>query len=195
MLHPNHLPTALIVCILGLVVLAALFDLAQRRIPNALVLWGLLVALPLRYHYFGLAGLGLGLAGFALALLVLMPFYLTKGLGAGDVKLMAAIGAFLGPQQVWIALVFCLAAASVIGVGYLIVKGGVGSYLRRYGQMLNTLRVSGSWLYIPPQEDEVAAERFPFGVAIAAGLFGFVYYTSPGFYAGLLTMLGQGGTV
>lgn len=192
MSDPSNLPTALIFFILSLVLIAALFDLVQSRIPNSLVIWGLLVALPVRYHYFGLTGVWLGLGGFVVCLLVFLPLYIGKGLGAGDVKLMAAIGAFLDPQQALVALIFCIGAASCIGVGYLIAKGGLLSYLGRYGQMLKALLITGRLLYIPPVAGEVAAQRFPFAVAIAAGVFGFIYYYYPDFYPGLFVSVSQG---
>ncbi len=189
----SDLPNALLFFILSLVLIAALVDLVQCRIPNSLVIWGLLVALPLRYHYFGLPGLGLGLGGFAVCLLGFLPLYLAGGLGAGDVKLMAAVGAFLDPQQALLALVFCINAATLIGIGYLIVNGGVGAYLRRYAQMFKALLRTGHWFYIEPARGEVAAQRFPFAVAIAAGVAFLIDYDYPAFYPGIVAAFSPGG--
>ena len=91
------LPTAALWTLVGL---AAAWDLSQRRIPNPLVLTGLLLGLGLQTQSGGLAGLGFSILGAAAALAILIvPFALRK-MGGGDVKLAMVAGAFLGPVQV-----------------------------------------------------------------------------------------------
>jgi prepilin peptidase CpaA len=94
-MHTNHwLDLALIALITG----AGTYDLAQRRIPNRLLLAGLAAAALL--HLVSpnpLSLLSTGLAGLATGLLLFLPLYLLRGMAAGDVKLMATVGAFTGP--------------------------------------------------------------------------------------------------
>jgi len=94
------------IILLCLVVQAAASDLAWRRIPNVLVLAGLLLALALHWRLGGApALLASGLAGAGAGLLLFLPFYALGGMAGGDVKLAAMAGAFLGPPQ---ALQFAL---------------------------------------------------------------------------------------
>ena len=79
-----------------LLLLAAACDIRTHRIPNALALAGLVVGLAGHGWRGGAPGLLLSLEGIAVAGLALLP-YAARGLGAGDVKLLGAVGALMGP--------------------------------------------------------------------------------------------------
>ena len=89
-------PAALILAVLVVVGIAAVYDIRYRRIPNWLVLTGILVGFGLNTFLFEWKGLRFSLLGLALAFLIYFPLYLLRGMGAGDVKLMASIGAMVG---------------------------------------------------------------------------------------------------
>ncbi len=78
-------------------------DLARRRLSNILVVAGLCCGVVLHAAGGGWRGLAASLAGTALGFVILLPLYLAGGLGGGDVKLMAAFGALLGPSGVLLA--------------------------------------------------------------------------------------------
>ena len=80
-------------------------DLSHRRISNLLVVAGLLAGLALHIAAGGGRGLLLSLAGAAAGFAVLLPFHLLGGMGGGDIKLMAAFGALLGPAGILLAAV------------------------------------------------------------------------------------------
>src|ERR1700751_1600311 len=86
-------------CLLMLLAVAVGSDLHSRRIPNWLVLTGLTLALAVRL---GGARAAQGYSAWGLGLLtgggLFLPLYLLRGMGAGDVKLMAMVGAFVGPE-------------------------------------------------------------------------------------------------
>ncbi|SFF92783.1 prepilin peptidase CpaA [Duganella sp. CF458] len=96
-----------IVLLAALLAGAVLCDVRSRRIPNPLVLAGIVAGLALQATVtpgaglfsepFGALGLLKGAAGMGLGLLLLLPMYGLGAMGAGDVKLMAMIGTFLGP--------------------------------------------------------------------------------------------------
>ena len=102
------LPVAAQALLLMLVVTAAFFDLRSRRIPNWLVLAGLLLGFGLNGFLFEWPGVTRSLEGMGLALLIYFPLYLLRGMGAGDVKLMAAVGAIVG-WAAWLGIFFLTA--------------------------------------------------------------------------------------
>ncbi|PMS22119.1 peptidase A24 [Trinickia dabaoshanensis] len=99
-------------CVVALVVVAMSFDLHTRRIPNWLVATALVVALPVEIIANGLPiGPIWWLTGLLTGGLLFLPGYLIRMLGAGDVKLMAAVGALMGPRGALEAAM----AATVVG--------------------------------------------------------------------------------
>jgi prepilin peptidase CpaA len=85
---------------------ATFTDLRSRRIPNWLVLPFLVAGIAASGWFHGWHGVGQSLAGMALGILIYGFLFWMGGMGAGDVKLCAAIGAWIGPNQLFIALVF-----------------------------------------------------------------------------------------
>jgi prepilin peptidase CpaA len=90
---------------------ASWIDYAQRRVPNWLNATLALAGLMVQATHFGWPGVSNGLLGMTIGLGVLIVPWLMHGMGAGDVKLMAAIGCWLGP---WLTL-WSFAAGSIIG--------------------------------------------------------------------------------
>jgi len=112
---------------LTLAVVAAAWDLRTRKIPNVLTFGGSLFAILLHGYLGGSSAVGLSLAGWAVGVALFFPFFAVGGLGAGDVKLLAAVGACVGPMTaVWVALFASLAG----GIMALFVASYFG-YLRK----------------------------------------------------------------
>ena len=109
--------------VLVLVVVATVTDLRCRRIPNWLTLPFLGVGLVLGGVTGGLAGLARSAAGAGLAVLLLGALCLLRGMGWGDLKLCAAVGAWLGPGQLVLALIMTAIAGGVFAVIALLWRG------------------------------------------------------------------------
>jgi prepilin peptidase CpaA len=118
----------------------------------------------------GAAGIGSALAGMAAGFCLMLPLYLLRALGAGDVKLMAMTGAFLGPGAM-VAVVLATFIAG--GVLSLIVAIRAGR-LRRLAGNLRTMLLAGYFKLAMNEMPSFSAApesagKMPYGVAIAAG--------------------------
>ncbi|MEN8132982.1 MAG: prepilin peptidase [Pseudomonadota bacterium] len=108
----NHF---LIAPLLVLLSIALITDTRDRRISNLLVVAGLAVGVAGHTWFSGTAGFLMAAIGACVGLLCLLPLYISGGMGAGDVKLMALCGAFLGPVHVVVAAVSTLIIGGVLG--------------------------------------------------------------------------------
>lgn len=169
---PETPPTVAIVVALFLVWAAAWVDIRTRRIPNLISISGMSLGALIYIEQGGFAGMLHCLLGLSLGFVLLLPGYLSRSTGAGDVKLMAAVGALLGPKGVLLAFVVAILTGALIGIGYALMAWrlkGARSPFKRYGQMLRYLFTTGRVSYVPPAADEIMGQRFAFGVPIAIG--------------------------
>jgi len=166
--YTYDLSTVLLLVLLGA---AMWIDIRTHKIPNKLNLFILTLGLSLQTWFLGLDGLVSGLLGLIVGFAVFIPFYLLKGFSAGDVKLMAVVGTFLGPQDTLIAAALTLIAGGVIGGIILLARHGFIAYLSRNWQTLKTFLLTRQFIFLRPGTDEAAAMRFPYAAAIAAGTF------------------------
>ncbi len=166
------LPTLSFVVVACLVSVAAVVDLATRRIPNALFVCGTGLGLGLSIWYGGTAGALGSLAGFALGLALLTPGFALGMTGGGDVKLVAAIGSLLGARLILYAVLLYLLSGLVWALAFGIyawkARGAAPPFVR-YRAMLRTLWATGQVAYVPPRADEAMAARVPMAPAIAFG--------------------------
>jgi prepilin peptidase CpaA len=116
---------------------ASWIDYSQRRVPNWLNASLIVLGFIVQGYFFGGAGLLAGLGGLAVGFGVLIIPWLMHGMGAGDVKLMAAIGVWFGP---WMTLV-SFAAGAVIGGAIALVMITLGGKLRQAMANLNIIMV------------------------------------------------------
>lgn len=142
---------------------AVVTDTGRNRIPNWLTFGVLVSGLCMQTVFLGTDGLLAGLAGSGTGLVLLLPFFLLGGMGAGDVKMMAAIGSFIGAEPVLLAAAISLCLAGLYAVILIIVKGEWTPFLQRYLVTFQTRH------YVAPDPDSIAHKRFPFALAIAGG--------------------------
>ncbi|MBV9598815.1 MAG: prepilin peptidase [Chloroflexi bacterium] len=143
-------------CALSAASLAALTDVSSRRIPNWLTLGTFLLGVLLNTWLRGVDGAASSLIGTILGIGLLLPFYALGGIGAGDVKLVGALGAVLGPQALVSVAVYGALAGGAMSLFILYRNGRIKVAL---ADLLALRRTSGS-----------SGATAPYGVAIAAGV-------------------------
>ena len=117
------LENPLFLSLIVMILLAVITDLSAHKIPNSLVVIGLTASLLGQcFATQGVGGLN-WLLGVAVAFACFIPLYLLRGMAAGDVKLMMAVGGFLGYPLIITALAYSYMAGGVIAIAYVLFKG------------------------------------------------------------------------
>lgn len=136
-MSPVHICTLTIACV------ACVTDLRTRRIPNVLTFGAALAGLAFQFATGGVSGLGQAALGWLLgAVVFLLPFAL-GGLGGGDVKLLAALGAWLGPADAMWLVLYTGIAGGVTAIAVSAVCGYLGTALRNIKLLLCHWQVMG----------------------------------------------------
>jgi prepilin peptidase CpaA len=164
------------------------WDLREQRIPNALILFLMLSGLAMQtlgpangrgglFDFFpGAVGLGSALLGALVGLSLFLPFYILKAMGAGDIKLMAALGVFVGPADVIGLALFVLVAGGVLCVIRMLIKRNAKQVLGNVKTILGEIGRGGSRLDVVTQ----SADRMPYALSFATGLAVFGYWRLSG---------------
>lgn len=162
-----QLPLLQLLALLTMLVLSVYSDLKTRRIPNKVTVSGLLAGLILGAFLEG--GFPLeALSGAGLAFLMAFFIFALGGFGAGDAKLVTAVGAFVGPGGLFSVLLYGALAGGLLALINAIRRGAV------LGLLLNTKDLIRSWFSagqggFDNELNSPEAHSLPYGVAIAAG--------------------------
>jgi prepilin peptidase CpaA len=163
----SNILVSIVVIAIGLV--ACVFDIRTRRIPNALTLGAALAGLVFHLATSGLAGAQMALTGWFIGGALLVPFFALGGMGGGDVKLVAALGAWLGwSHAFWLAM-YAGIAGGVLGLFVAVSHG----YLRQ--AVVNIGGMFRFWSIFGPQSvpgmtlESSAAPRLAYAIPILVG--------------------------
>jgi prepilin peptidase CpaA len=172
----TYLPPVIQALLTVMVLIAGFVDIRKRRVPNWLTLSGLLIAIALNTFLYETAGLWLSLKGAGLALLIYFPLFALRGVGAGDAKLMAAVGAFAGPAN-WLGI-FVLTGliGGICAVAMLVATGRTRKTVSNVGVLIREL-VYLRPPYLARQELDVRNPHsvgMPHGAIIALAVIAFL---------------------
>jgi prepilin peptidase CpaA len=164
--------------LIGLLVVAAWSDCRSHRIPNLLVFGGAILGLGLNWFFPQVPGLGLlwALKGLLLGLALLLPLYLLRAMGAGDVKLMAMVGAFVGFPSIFYAVLGTFLAGGAMAVAYALSKGALRATLTNVLALFQVAALSTACGAKPSLtlDSKDSVGKLPYGVAIAVGTIGYL---------------------
>jgi prepilin peptidase CpaA len=149
-----------------LAVLAGLTDWRWRRIPNWLTVPGVVLGITANSLAWGRAGAKSSLEGLGLGLLLLLPLVVVRGIGAGDWKLVGAIGACLGPHELLVVLAGAVFIAGLMAIILVIYKRRFVQTMRNIGGLVIAL-LTGRPRDSAVSLDNPEALKVPFGVAMS----------------------------
>lgn len=154
----------------------SLIDAKLSKIPNKITFPFCILALLYNTIFSGWGGLGLALAGTASGLGLLLPIFLLGGMGAGDVKALAALGALMGPKDILQIFLYMGIVGGVIGLMYFVVSGRMTFLLSYISQRFKEYYFFKDIQPFKAGKGE-SGIRFPYAIAIA---FGFSIYVLRG---------------
>jgi prepilin peptidase CpaA len=170
-------PRGIELVLLALVLCAAFYDVRSRKIPNWLTLLGVLVGLGLNTFMFqGWAGLRLSLMGLGIAFGISFVLYALHAMGAGDVKLMAAVGSMVGWEDWFGIFVITAIVGGVAALLLVLFRGRLKTTLFNVGFILSEMK-SGRPAYVGKEELDVRSPKalgLPHGAVIAVGTIAFL---------------------
>lgn len=147
----------------------SVFDVKSRRIPNFITFPSMLLGLALHLALGGWQQLLTSLAAGLICGIVFLIFYIAGGMGAGDVKLMAAVGFIAGLPHVAYLLVLTALAGGVMAVALAVYRGRLQQTIMNVGALATHHSQEG----LAPHPDLNVSNnetlRLPYGLAIAAG--------------------------
>ena len=149
--------------------IATFTDLRSRRIPNWLVLPFLLLGILVSAWLHGWHGIGQSFEGICLGALLFGILCWMGGMGMGDVKLCAAIGAWIGPGQLIVALVITGIAGGIMAVCWAIGGGFLGELFDGTGELVSGFKKRGLKPHPKLVLNNPLTRKMPYAPAIAIG--------------------------
>jgi prepilin peptidase CpaA len=174
------------IALIALLLTAAVIDVRNHRIPNWLTGGGTVIALA--FAAAGVApqqeGLLSSLGGMAAGLAMLLPMYLLRVMGAGDVKLMAMVGAFVGLSHIVPAVLFAFMVGGVAAIFYVVANRRLVRFAINLKNILTGAVFSAAaGLPMTGMAEGASVGKLPYGVSIGAGTILYLAVRQLGFLA------------
>lgn len=144
------------------------YDFYWRKIPNILIACGGLLALLIQFYLGGIAGVFRAVLGMLLPCLVLYVLFSIGALGAGDIKLFAMIGAFLGTYRTILCMIIAFAVGAVISIGKMCHNGNYMVRMQCLARYMQDVIRTGKWKLYDSGEDMKNRIHFSLPILISA---------------------------
>ena len=171
----------MIILMASAISIAVVEDLRRQKIPNLVTFPTMVVALAYHTQATGLNGFLFSTGGLSIGIGLFIIPYLMGGMGAGDVKLMGAIGAIFGPKGIIIASIMVVSAGGVYGLILMAMNPGyTAAFLKRLWLTLKTFVLTGQFILIPRAKDK-NRPVLKFAIPIALGALGYMFMKITGY--------------
>lgn len=150
-------------------IICVITDIKSRRIYNKIIFPALFIGFLSHFVLYGLSGLYFSFIGFFVGLMILMIPYLLGGIGAGDVKLLALIGALKGSSFVLYTSIYMAISGGILAALILIYQRNFFSSVKSIFYRVLSLPFGGKISI--PEENSILSNTYPYGVAITIGAF------------------------
>ncbi len=152
-----------------LLIVTVTTDVRTYRIHNLPVALALVCGLIWNLAADGIPGLARSLLAALIPFALLIALFALRMLGAGDIKLLCAIGAIMGIPFILYTIGFSFLAGGLLALGFMLVRGNGWQRLRHIGSYLRTCFLTHNFLPYTNFDDKSDGAKFPFSLAIAAG--------------------------
>jgi len=184
---PNIIGILVLCLLICLLLIISKHDIHNHRIPNHLVLIGILLglvfnsALPVGWGFNSTIPGGLGflasLEGIGLGIMALLPLYWIRAMGAGDVKLMGMIGAFVGPHDILGVVLATFVAGGLMALVVVLLSRQIKQLFQNIKLIMIGALVNLSSGNMPHISDlPISVGKLPYAVAITAGVMSYLVY-------------------
>jgi prepilin peptidase CpaA len=154
---------------LSIGVIACVTDLRTRRIPNVLTFGAAALALAFHGVVSGLPGVQSAALGWLAGVAVFLPFFLLGGMGGGDVKLLAALGAWMGPGDAFWLAIYASIAGGVMAVAVSVARGYLTTALGNLRELLTYWSIVGPRPMAALTLEHGNAPRLAFAIPMLVG--------------------------
>lgn len=162
--------TTYLISALVCALIASLYDLRTRRIPNNLTVPAILCGLILHFARGGVKEMGLAVLAGLIGGGIFFLFFMAGGMGGGDVKLMAAVGCLAGVSNIKDVLISTVIIGAAMGVALALYRGRLRQILRNVLELLRHHKHLGLTEHPEINVKNQATLRLPYAVPIAAGV-------------------------
>ena len=170
----NNIDPFLTVFLSSILVVAAVTDLRTQKIPNLLTFSTMFLGLVYHSIINGWSGIIFSIEGLLLGIAILIIPYIMGGMGAGDAKLMGAIGAMVGPKGVFIAFLYTAIAGGIYALIILLFNMEYfKDFMKRSLITIKSFVLTRQFISVPAEKSK-NKPKLCYGVSIAIGTFSYI---------------------
>jgi prepilin peptidase CpaA len=160
-------------------IVAAVIDGIKLKVPNWLTFPFIVTGWAYSFCAFGFEGFLWSLGGTAVGLVLLLPAYAIGGMGAGDVKLLAGVGAWMHATHTFWAFAYSAIIGAVLAIMMVLYRKSLKKHFTQFKLIAQEIMIIKN----PTELAEIAAERkptmllLPYGIPIAIGSIAYFFWT------------------